>query len=93
VSTIGIIESSFKNSLTIERWILATHMDKHERFSTNRYPLFDGSNYAFWSIRMRTYLMALMFDIWSAFKNGYIAPTTPPADTAGKRLNENNAKP
>jgi hypothetical protein len=67
-------------------------MDKQEGFSTNRAPLFDGSNYAFWSIRMRTYLMALGFDIWSAVKNGYTTPTTPPVDAAGKRLSDNNAK-
>jgi glycine cleavage system protein P-like pyridoxal-binding family len=38
-------------------------MDCKEGLPTNRAPLFDGTNYATWSIRMRTYLMALGFDI------------------------------
>jgi hypothetical protein len=67
-------------------------MDRQEGFSTNRAPLFDGSNYALWSIRMKHYLMALGFDIWSAVKNGYTTPTTPPIDTTGKRLSDNNSK-
>jgi hypothetical protein len=41
---------------------------------------------------MRTYLMALGFDIWSEVKNGYTTPKTPPVDSTRKRLNENNAK-
>jgi hypothetical protein len=65
-------------------------MDKHDCFSTNKSPLFDGSNYSFWSIRMRTYLMALGFEIWSEIKNGYTTPTTPHVDTTIKRLSENN---
>jgi hypothetical protein len=41
---------------------------------------------------MRTYLMALGFDIWGAFKNGYTNPTTSPIDASRKRLSENNTK-
>jgi hypothetical protein len=67
-------------------------MDKHEGFSTNKAPLFDGSNYVFWSIKMKTYLMALGFNIWSVVENGYTTPATPPVDTIGKRFNENNSK-
>jgi hypothetical protein len=33
---------------------------------------------------MRTYLMALGFDIWGVVKNGYTTPTTPPMDATGK---------
>jgi hypothetical protein len=38
---------------------------------------------------MRTYLISLGFDIWSAIKNGY---TTPLTDATIKRINDNNAK-
>jgi hypothetical protein len=67
-------------------------MDKLEGFSRNRDPLFDGSNYSFWSIKMRTYLMALGFDIWSVVNNGYTTLTTPHVDTTRKSLSDNNAK-
>jgi hypothetical protein len=49
-------------------------MASQEGFFTNKVPLFDGTNYAFWSVRMWTYLMDLGFDIWKSFVNGYIAP-------------------
>jgi len=67
-------------------------MDKQEGFYTKKSPLFYISNYVLWSIRMKTYLIALGIDIWSAFKNGYTIPTTPPIDTTRKRLNDNNSK-
>jgi hypothetical protein len=64
-----------------------------EGFSTNRdLLLFDRTNYAFWSIRMQTYLMALGFDIWKSIMIGYIAPTTPPTNAIGKNPSENNVK-
>jgi hypothetical protein len=44
-------------------------MDK-EGSCTNRAPFFDGSNYALWSIRMKTYMVSLGFEVWSAFENG-----------------------
>ena len=50
------------DNLTTRRYILRSHMDQQEGLSSNRYPLFDGTNYAFWSIRMRSYLMALGLD-------------------------------
>lgn len=39
---------------------------------------------------MRDYLMDLRFDIWRSVETGYTTPTTPPTDTAGKKLSENN---
>ena len=68
------------------------NMDHQEGFSPNRAPLFDGTNYAFWSIRIRTYLMEVGFDIWKFLVIGYIVPTTPPIDTNGKKLSECNVK-
>jgi hypothetical protein len=55
-------------------------MASQEGFSTNKAPLFDGTNYAFWSIRMQTYLMDLGFDIWKSVVTGYTTPKTPPTD-------------
>jgi hypothetical protein len=50
------------------------HMDNQERTSKNKSPFFDGSNYAFWSIKMRVYLQSLGYDVWKSVKNGYTAP-------------------
>jgi hypothetical protein len=41
---------------------------------------------------MKTYLMELWFEFWSAVKNGYTTPTTPPVDAIGKRISDNNSK-
>jgi hypothetical protein len=46
-------------------------MKSHEGTSTSKPPLFDGTNFAFWKIRMRTYLMALGVDVWDVVETGY----------------------
>ncbi|XP_059078112.1 uncharacterized protein LOC131067887 [Cryptomeria japonica] len=56
-----------------------------------RNPIFDGTNYAFWSIKMKAYL-ALGYDVWQSVVDGYTPSSTPPTDTTGKRKSENNAK-
>ena len=42
--------------------------------STNKAPLFDGTNFAFWKVRMRTYLMSLGVDVWEVVETGYTKP-------------------
>jgi hypothetical protein len=49
-------------------------MTSHEGTSITRPPLFDGMNFAFWKVRMRTYLMALGDDVWDVVETGYIKP-------------------
>jgi hypothetical protein len=46
-------------------------MTSHEGTSASKPPLFDGTNFAFWKIRMRTYLMALGVDVWDVVETGY----------------------
>jgi hypothetical protein len=46
----------------------------HEGTSTNKPPLFDGTNFSFWKVRMRTYVMALGADVWDVVETGYIKP-------------------
>jgi hypothetical protein len=46
-------------------------MKSHEGTSASKPPLFDGTIFSFWKIRMRTYLMALGVDVWDVVKNGY----------------------
>jgi hypothetical protein len=47
-------------------------MNSHEGSSTNKAPLFDGKNFSFWKIRMRTYLMSLGADVWDVIETGYV---------------------
>jgi hypothetical protein len=49
-------------------------MTSHEGTSTSKPPLFDGTNFVFWKIRMRTYLMALGVDVWDVVGTGYTKP-------------------
>jgi hypothetical protein len=49
-------------------------MTSHEGTSASKPPLFDGTNFAFWKIRMRTYLMALGVDVWDVVETGYTNP-------------------
>jgi hypothetical protein len=67
-------------------------MHGQEGFSKIKALLFDGTKYSFCIIRMGTYLMDLVFDIWKSIVTSYIAPTTPPIDVASKKPSKNNAK-
>ena len=42
----------------------------------NAQPFFDGSNYAFWKVRMRDFLCAINESVWDSVENGYVKPTT-----------------
>jgi len=42
-----------------------------EGCSTNKAPFFTGTNYAFWKIRMGTYIMSLGIEVWAIVKEGY----------------------
>jgi hypothetical protein len=59
-------------------------MDDHENFP-NGIQQFDGSNYAYWSDRVKTYLIALGVEIWYSVVNGYVIPKNAPTNP-----NENN---
>ena len=49
-------------------------MTSHEGTSATKPPLFDGTNFVFWKVRMRTYLMALGADVWDVVETGYMKP-------------------
>jgi hypothetical protein len=49
-------------------------MTSHEGTSTNKPPLFDGTIFSFWKVRMRTYIMALGVDVWDVVETGYTKP-------------------
>ena len=71
--------------------------------STNRPPLFNGSNYTYWKARMCIFIQALDYDLWSVIINGPHTPTviingipTPKQekdwDDSDKKLVQLNAK-
>ena len=43
-------------------------------------PLFDGTNYAYWKVRMRTFLQSLDEKVWQAVEIGWTKPTEASAD-------------
>ena len=43
-------------------------------------PLFDGTNYAYWKVRMRTFLYSLDEKVWQAVEIGQTKPTEAPTD-------------
>ena len=46
-----------------------------EGHSTNRPPLFNGSDFAYWKGRMRVYFQAIDYDLWHVVTNGPQTPT------------------
>jgi hypothetical protein len=58
----------------------------------NGIPQFNGHKYAFWSIRMKTYIQVQGFEIWQSIVDVYIAPTVPPTNDKAVKLDENNSK-
>ncbi|WRX14564.1 hypothetical protein QQP08_007051 [Theobroma cacao] len=44
--------------------------------STNRRPLFDGSNYLYWSTRMSIYIRAIDYEMWDIIIDGLLIPLT-----------------
>ena len=68
-------------------------MDKYGEYSKLGLPLFDGTNYAFWSIRMKLFFQSQGLDVWLVVEDGYIVPDTAPVvGTTKRRLMECNAK-
>jgi hypothetical protein len=47
-------------------------MSSHEGNSTKKAPLFNGTNFSFWKVRMRTYIMASGADVWDVVDIGYV---------------------
>ena len=43
-------------------------------------PLFDGTNYAYWKVRMRAFLQSLDEKVWQVMEIGWTKPKEAPAD-------------
>ena len=60
---------------------VSLNMTSYEGTSASKPPLFDGTIFSFWKIRMRTYLMALGVDVWDVVETGYTKPFVYPPRT------------
>ena len=52
--------------------------------------LFDGTNYAYWKVRMRAFLQSLDEKVWQAVEIGWTKPTEAPADWDDAKINAAN---
>jgi hypothetical protein len=49
-------------------------MSSHEGNSTNMAPMFNGTNFSFLKVRMRSYIMSLGVDVWDVVDTSYVKP-------------------
>ena len=47
-------------------------MTSYEWNSSKKVPLFYGTNFSFWKVIMRTYIMSLGADVWDVVETGYV---------------------
>jgi len=55
-------------------------------------PLFNGTNFIFWKVKIRALLQSLGVDVWEIVEGGYQYPSSIPTYNAGKKQCETNAK-
>ena len=53
-------------------------------------PLFDGTNYAYWKVRMRAYLQSLDEKVWQAVEIGWTKPKEALADWNDDKIKATN---
>jgi hypothetical protein len=58
----------------------------------NGIPQFDGQKYAFWSIRIKTYIHAQGFEIWKSIIDGYTVPAVLVTNDKAMKVSQNNSK-
>ena len=53
-------------------------------------PLFDGTNYAYWKVRMRAFLQSLDEKVWQVIEIGWTKPKEVPADWDEEKIKVTN---
>jgi len=51
-------------------------MERYEGGYTNRVPIFNGIDYVFWKVRMKTYIQSLGVDVWDVVEEDCQNPPT-----------------
>eukprot|EP00253_Pinus_taeda_P004612 PITA_04612 len=67
-------------------------MSNYEREASIRPPVFDGTNFNYWKVRVTAYLQSLGTEVWNIVETGYSFPSTTPTDADEKKKYETNAK-
>eukprot|EP00253_Pinus_taeda_P029275 PITA_29275 len=67
-------------------------MRNYEREASIRPPIFDGTNFIYWKVRVTTYLQSLGIEVWDIIDTGYTFPIATPTDPTEKKQFETNAK-
>eukprot|EP00253_Pinus_taeda_P036210 PITA_36210 len=67
-------------------------MSNYEREASIRPPVFDGTNFNYWKVRVTAYLQSLGIEVWNIVETGYAFPSTTPTDVDEKKKYETNAK-
>ena len=67
-------------------------MSNYKKEASIRPPIFDGSNFVYWKVRITAYFQSLGTEVWDIVEIGYTFPSATPTDTAGKKQYETNAK-
>eukprot|EP00253_Pinus_taeda_P030842 PITA_30842 len=67
-------------------------MSNYEREALIRPPIFDGTNFNYWKVRVTAYLQSLGIEVWDIIDTGYTFPSATPTDPAEKKKYETNAK-
>ena len=53
-------------------------------------PLFDGTNYAYWKVRMRAFLLSLDEKVWQAVEIGWTKPKEAPVEWDDAKIKAEN---
>ena len=67
-------------------------MSNYEREASIRPPIFDGTNFIYWRVRVTAYLQSLGTEVWDIIDTGYNFLSATPTDLAEKKKYETNAK-
>eukprot|EP00253_Pinus_taeda_P027662 PITA_27662 len=67
-------------------------MSNYEKEASIRPPIFDGSNFVHWKVRITAYLQSLGTEVWDIMETRYTFPSATPTDMTGKKQYETNAK-
>eukprot|EP00253_Pinus_taeda_P001867 PITA_01867 len=67
-------------------------MSNYEREASIKPPVFDGTNFVYWKVRVFAYLQSLATKVWDIIDIGYTFPASTPTDLAEKKKYETNAK-
>ena len=67
-------------------------MSNYEKEASIKPPIFDGSNFIYWKVRITTYLQSLGTEVWDIVETGYTFPSATPTYTPGKNQYETSEK-